>query len=280
MTSGAASDAMLPRLFRVATRRRETADTFSFELVPQDGGALPRFAPGQFNMLYLFGRGEVAISISGDPEREDHMLHTVRVVGSVTHGFETLAEGAAVGVRGPFGTGWPLEQSVGRDVLFLAGGLGLAPLRPAILHAIANRDRHGRVRVMYGTRDPGTMLFRDEIHAWDRSNAIDLDITVDHPDVDWRGHVGVITELVKESELDPENTIAMICGPEIMMHATAVELTKQGVAEEDIYLSLERNMKCALGHCGHCQLGPLFVCRDGPVFRHDRVAPLLNVAGL
>jgi len=280
MSAALQADAMLPRVFTVAARRDETADTFTFDLVPRDGGAMPGFAPGQFNMLYLFGRGEMAISVSGDPADASRLTHTVRSIGSVTHGFDHLAEGQSIGVRGPFGTAWPVEAIRGRDVLFLAGGLGLAPLRPAILHVLAHRGDYGAVNVLYGTRNPETLLFRDDLEHWRAAPEIGFDITVDHSDADWHGHVGVITKLIARAKINPANTVALICGPEIMMHFAVEGLKTRGLASEQIYVSLERNMKCALGHCGHCQLGPAFVCRDGPVFRHDRVAGLLRVAGL
>lgn len=280
MSAALQADAMLPRVFTVAARRDETADTFTFDLVPRDAGAMPGFAPGQFNMLYLFGRGEVAISVSGDPGDASRLTHTVRSIGSVTHGFDNLSEGQSIGVRGPFGTAWPVEAIKGRDVLFLAGGLGLAPLRPAILHVLAHRGDYGAVNVLYGTRNPETLLFRDDLEHWRAAPEIGFDITVDHADADWHGHVGVITKLIARTGIDPDKTVALICGPEIMMHFAVEGLKARGMASEQIYVSLERNMKCALGHCGHCQLGPAFICRDGPVFRHDRVAPLLRVAGL
>ncbi len=280
MSAALQADAMLPRVFTVAARREETADTFTFDLAPRDGGAIPGFAPGQFNMLYLFGRGEVAISVSGDPGDASRLTHTVRSIGSVTHGFDNLSEGQSIGVRGPFGTAWPVEAIKGRDVLFLAGGLGLAPLRPAILHVLAHRGNYGAVNVLYGTRNPETLLFRDDLTRWRAAPEIGFDITVDHADADWHGHVGVITKLIARTGIDPANTVALICGPEIMMHFAVEGLKARGMASEQIYVSLERNMKCALGHCGHCQLGPAFICRDGPVFRYDRAAPLLRVAGL
>lgn len=280
MSAAVHADAMLPRPFTVAARRDETADTYSFDLVPQDRGALPAFQPGQFNMVYLFGRGEVALSLSGDPAETGGIMHTVRNVGSVTRGFADLDVGQTVGVRGPFGTGWPMETLRGRDILFLAGGLGLAPLRPAILHLLGHRGDYGAATILYGTRSPQTLLFRNDLDHWRASPQIGFEVTVDNAEADWHGHVGVITELIARAGFDPDKAAALICGPEIMMHYAAEALLKRGMQGADIHVSLERNMKCALGHCGHCQLGPAFVCRDGPVFRHDRVAPLRRVAGL
>ncbi len=273
-------DPMVPRLFTVRMRRDETDDTFTFDLAPREDGALFAFAPGQFNMLYLFGRGEVAISISGDPAETGRLVHTVRSVGSVTRGFERLEPGQTVGVRGPFGTAWPTDVAEGRDVVILAGGLGLAPLRPAILRVLAHRWRYRRVFLFYGTRNPQMFLFRDDLERWRATPGLDFEITVDHADTTWNGRVGVITKLIAGADFDPGSTTAFLCGPEIMMHFSVEALKKRGMGGADIHVSLERNMKCALGHCGHCQLGPAFICRDGPVFSHDRVAGLLSVPGL
>jgi NAD(P)H-flavin reductase len=273
-------DAMTPRPFVVRSRRAETDDTITFELTPRDGGTFGGFAPGQFNMLYLFGRGEVAISVSGDPADGSRLVHTVRVVGSVTKGFATLSAGDTIGVRGPFGTAWPVEAAVGRDVLFLAGGLGLAPLRPAILRVLADRPRYDRVLLLYGTRNPEMLLFRDDLDGWEATPGLDYQLTVDHADDTWHGRVGVITKLIANAEFDPPNATAFICGPEIMMHFSVETLRTRGMADTDIFVSLERNMKCALGHCGHCQLGPAFICRDGPVFSQARVERLLAVPRL
>ncbi|WP_436643295.1 FAD/NAD(P)-binding protein [Microbaculum sp. FT89] len=279
------SDPMIPRLFAVRARRDETEDTCTFDLEPRDlellGGALPlAFAPGQFNMLYLFGLGEVAISISGDPADAGRLVHTVRSVGSVTRGFSRLQPGQTVGVRGPFGTAWPTREAEGRDVLILAGGLGLAPLRPAILRILAERRRYRRVYLFYGTRNPQMLLFRDDLERWRNTPDLAFEITVDHADTTWHGRVGVITKLIAAADFDPDRSTAFLCGPEIMMHFSAEALKARGMRGADIHVSLERNMKCAIGHCGHCQLGPAFICRDGPVFPHDRVAGLLAVQGL
>ena len=274
------SDPMRPRLYAVAARHDETPDTYTFALAPQDGTAPPPFSPGQFNMLYLFGRGEAAISMSGDSTDQNRLVHTVRSAGSVTRGFETLEPGDTIGVRGPFGTAWPMDTIRGRDVLFVAGGLGLAPLRPAILHLLAHRTEYSRATVLYGTRSPDMLLFRRDLERWAVTPDLDFQTTVDHADASWHGRVGVITKLIAAAEFDPARTSALLCGPEIMMHFSVEALKKSGMRGSDIHVSLERNMKCALGHCGHCQFGPAFVCRDGPVFRHDRVAHLLSVGGL
>ncbi len=273
----AATDPMIPEPYRLTRVRRETRDTVTLGLAPVGGGPGPAFAPGQFNMLYLFGVGEAAVSLSGDPDRTDELLHTVRAVGPVTGGICALKRGGILGVRGPFGNSWPVDEAAGRDVVLVAGGLGLAPLRPALYRLLARRSAYGRVVLLYGTKAPANRLFRRELERWSRRPDLDVEQVVDTGRPSWRGHVGVVTTRIARARLDPARTVALVCGPEIMMRFTLRELRRAGVAPENVYLSLERNMKCALGFCGHCQLGPAFVCRDGPVFRADGVAPLLNI---
>jgi NAD(P)H-flavin reductase len=262
---------MIPRPFRIVSRRREIKDTVTLALEPESGEQAFSFEPGQFNMLYVFGVGEIPVSVSGDPASPEPLIHTVRAVGAVSAGLTALARGGTVGVRGPFGTGWPVESAFGSDVVIVAGGLGLAPLRPAIYRILAQRKRFGRVVLLYGTRGPGEILYKAELEQWRRRLDVDIDVTVDHATGDWHGNVGVVTEIVKRAGFDPDHAIAMICGPEIMMRFTIATLRERGVAVERIYLSMERNMKCAIGLCGHCQFGPAFICRDGPVMRFDRI---------
>jgi len=265
-------DLMVPSLFRVARRRVETADTVTLELEPPEEGRLP-FTPGQFNMLYAFGVGEVPISISGNPGKVDRVIHTLRSVGPVTRRLAALKKGETVGVRGPFGSGWPLSAAVGFDVIIVAGGIGLAPLRPAIYELCANRERYGNVSLLYGARTNKDLLFTKEFVTWAGRHRIDVQVTVDQGSADWTGNVGVVTTLVARAGFDPEHTVAMICGPEIMARFSVLELRKAGIPRREIYISMERNMKCAVGHCGHCQFGPEFVCKDGPVFPFDRIRP-------
>ncbi len=272
---GAPADPMTPRLYRVRASRRELADTVTLSLAPEHGER-PGFRPGQFNMLYAFGVGEVAISLSGEPEA-DGFVHTVRAVGAVSRALTGLKPGDVVGVRGPFGTGWPVAEAVGEDVVFIAGGLGLAPLRPAILHVLANRERFGRVAILFGARNPDGLLFRDQLAEWRLQLDIDLQVTVDHADKSWHGNVGVVPPLVARAGFDPEEAVAMVCGPEVMMRFSVDALRDRGVADERIHVSMERSMKCALGLCGHCQFGPYFVCKDGPVMRFDRIAPIFAI---
>lgn len=263
---------MVPEAWTVVDRWQETEDTFSFALRPPVGWS---FAPGQFNMLYSFGRGESAISISGASEKSGTIIHTIRRVGTVTNALAELSPGDGIGVRGPFGTAWPTDEAKGRDLVLVAGGIGLAPLRPTVMAALENREEFRRVILLVGARSPADMLYPDQLRQW--QDEIEVVRTVDHATRDWDAHVGVVTTRLNTAGLDPGNTIAMTCGPEIMMRFTVAELQKIGVPDEQIYVSMERNMKCAVGFCGHCQYGPEFVCKDGPVFRHDRIARWFNL---
>ncbi len=271
-----AADPFVPRIYRVSRVWRESSDIVTLAIVPTAGDR-PEFEPGQFNMLYVFGVGEVAISMSGDPAVPGSFVHTVRSVGAVSGAVAALEAGATLGVRGPFGSAWPIELAEGSDVVFAAGGLGLAPLRPAIYQVLARRERYGRVVLLYGTRTPTDILFRRELERWRRRLDIDLFVTVDHADETWHGDVGVVTKLIGRGGFDPPDTVAMVCGPELMMRFTGTALHAAGLRSEQIYLSMERNMKCAIGLCGHCQFGPTFVCVDGPVMRYDRIVDFLAV---
>jgi NAD(P)H-flavin reductase len=265
---------MIPSRYRVQERRRDLPDTVTLALEPLDGPA-PRYAPGQFNMLYAFGVGEVPISISGDPTREGPLVHTVRAVGAVSRALCAARRGDVLGVRGPFGTGWDLGAAGGRDVVIVAGGIGMAPLRPVIYQLLAERERYGDVSLLVGARSPATLLYPRELRDWRGRFDLRVEVTVDHAERGWRGHVGVVTELLTAVRLDPARTAALVCGPEVMMRLTAAALADRGVPPAAIRVSLERNLRCAVGHCGHCQLGPVLVCRDGAVFDYQRVAPLL-----
>jgi NAD(P)H-flavin reductase len=258
----------------------ETADTFTLELAAERGVDPLVFAPGQFNMLYVFGVGEVPISISGDPATPQTLVHTTRVVGAATRAMGRLRRGDHLGVRGPFGTAWPVDTAEGQDVLFVAGGIGLAPLRPALYRVLARRERYGRVVLLYGARTPEDILFRRELRNWRADFDLEVHVTVDRATREWRGNVGVVTALIPRVPFDPRNTVAFTCGPEVMMRFTVLELQRRGVDAAEVFVSLERNMKCAIGLCGHCQLGAEFVCRDGPVFPYSRVRALLDVREL
>jgi NAD(P)H-flavin reductase len=276
VSEAAAPDPFIPSPYRVGKVRRETRDITTLEVAPIDGQR-PDYQPGQFNMLYVFGIGEVAISVSGDPAASGHYVHTVRDVGAVSGAIAKLPAGATLGLRGPYGTAWPVELAEGGDVLFVAGGLGLAPLRPAIYHVLGRRENYGRVALLYGTRSPPDILFRQEVERWRRRLDVEVLVTVDRADTDWRGDVGVVPRLIGRAGFDPHNAVAMVCGPEVMMRYTADALRAAGMAPDRIWLSMERNMKCAIGLCGHCQFGPDFICKDGPVMRYDRIATILTI---
>lgn len=270
---------MVPGIARVRARRQETADTWTLELEVEDP-ALLRFAPGQFNMLYAFGIGESAISVSGNPLGADRLVHTVRALGPVSRALCAMSRKSVLGVRGPYGNTWPLEQAEGHDVVVVAGGLGLAPLRPLLYPLFQERRRYGRIALLCGARSPDEILFRSELEDWRRRLDVQVEVTVDHASPAWGGHVGFVTRLIPRAAFDPDQTVAFVCGPEVMMRVAIKALGDAGVPPEAVWLSMERHMKCALGHCGRCQFGPVFVCRDGPVFRYDQVARLLAIKEL
>lgn len=269
------NDSMFPRLFQLKRVIHETVDTFTIELQPCGEINEFVFQPGQFNMVYIYGVGEVPISISGDPANQHIITHTTRAVGTVTKAMDKMQRGDTLGIRGPYGTPWPVSNANGQDVVFIAGGIGLAPLRPALYEVIAHREQYGKVVLLYGTRTPSDVLFRQELENWRARFDLEIYVTVDRAMSGWRGNVGVVTNLIQRAPFDPQNTIAFICGPEVMMRFTAIELHKRGVDNEQIYISMERNMKCAIGLCGHCQFGHFFVCKDGPVFRYSEVKDIL-----
>jgi NAD(P)H-flavin reductase len=271
-------DPMLPQPFCVRRRRSETPDTFTLQIEPAKTSQTFRFAPGQFNMLYVFGVGEVPISICADPQSKS-LMHTTRVVGPVTKAMGKLRRGDILGVRGPFGSSWPIEQVAGRDVVVVAGGIGLAPLRGALHQLVRRRKKLGKLVLLYGVRTPEDTLYGRELELW-RSRGLQIYVTVDRAPSSWLGHVGVVTTLIPRAPFDPGNAVAMVCGPEVMMRYTVFELQKRGVPAANIFLSMERNMKCAIGFCGHCQFGPEFICKDGPIFCYNRIANWLGIREL
>ncbi len=265
----------LPNPYRVTSVRRENADTWTLTLQPQTT-AIERPSPGQFNMLYAFGAGEVPISVSAQG-RGDELIHTVRAVGAVSRAICGAKRGTVLGVRGPFGTAWPLDDAAGRDIVIIAGGIGLAPLRPAIHAVLGDLRRFGRASLLIGTRTPSDMIFAKEIKRWTARDGFDVHLTVDSADAAWRGDVGVVTQLIPRARLRPSESIALVCGPDIMIRFAVGELVRAGIGRDRIYISMERNMKCAIGLCGRCQFGPSFICKDGPVFAYSDVAPLLAI---
>jgi NAD(P)H-flavin reductase len=274
------SSAMTPVPYRVLTRMVENFESATICLEPVEQ-RLASPAPGQFMMLYAFGVGEIAMSVSGVPSSTDGTIaHTIRSVGAVSKALHDADVGTIVGVRGPFGTDWDLESCVGRDLVIVAGGCGFAPLRPAVVQALEQRSRFGRVTIVAGGRSPQHFLFRAEADDWAQNPLLDVELTVDTAESDWPWRVGLVTEPLHRLTMDPRRTTAMICGPEPMMRFSALALLEHGMAANDIRVSLERNMQCGIGWCGHCQLGPLLLCRDGPVVGYDVAAPLLQVKEL
>ncbi len=269
-------DEMVPDPYLIHRFKKETQDTFTIELLPLNLHHGFSFRPGQFNMLYMYGVGEVPISISGDPGDTGKIVHTIRAYGAVTNRMITLKKGDMVGVRGPFGSHWPIENLDGRDILLVSGGIGIAPLRPVLFHILNNREKYGKVMLLYGERTPGDLIYRSQIERWRGRFDLKIEVTVDSAKEGWLGNVGVVTTLMPRIQLDPLNTFAMLCGPEIMMHYTILELKKRDLRDDQIYISMERNMRCGIGFCGHCQLGPTFVCKDGPVFLFSEIRHLFR----
>jgi len=268
---------MWPARYVVTGRHTETYDTVTLMLRPA-GDPIEPPRPGQFTMLYAYGVGEVPVSISGF-QRGEVLVQTIRAVGAVTRALCAAAPGDMIGVRGPFGTDWGLSIADGRDVLIVAGGIGLAPLRPVVLTALGQRARYDRVVLLVGARSPEDLIFTRELETWSRRGA-DLRVTVDHGRAGWDGRVGLVTSLIENAIEDPADTAAFVCGPEIMMRLSADMLVRCGVRATDVRVSLERNMQCGAALCGHCQLGPLLLCRDGPVVSYAEAAPLVTIKEL
>ncbi len=271
---------MVPNPYRVVQRTRETADTWTIGLEPveHDGFAA---LPGQFAMVYAFGIGEVPISISGLAGRRARLVHTVRDVGAVTQAICAKTPETVLGIRGPFGSSWPVgEAGEGVDVVLVAGGLGLAPLRPALYEILDRRRAFGEVVLLYGARTPNDLLYRPQLDRWARRRDLTVDVTVDSAPASWSGRVGVVPKLIAGATFRPESTLALVCGPEVMMRFTVAALLARGVAATNVYVSLERNMQCGIGHCGHCQFGPTLVCRDGPVYSYAELEPFFGVREL
>lgn len=269
---------MTPAPHRVLSRTQETVDTWTLELEPLGEVIRPR--AGQFDMLYAFGVGEVPISTSGFHDGDGPLTHTIRAVGAVTTALCALDPGALVWVRGPYGNEWPLTEAAGGDLVVVAGGIGLAPLRPAVRHALAQRDDYGAVSVLVGARTPGDLLFVHEVEEWRSRLDAEVDVTVDAAAAGWHGRVGLVTKLIPGAVFDPENAMALVCGPEVMMVFVVRALVDRGLPANRIWISMERNMRCGVGHCGHCQLGPTLICRDGPVYRADEMMRLMEVREL
>lgn len=269
-------DPMLVRPVTIQKIAWETDDTFTLQFAVADLGEGYRFRPGQFNMLYVFGVGEAAISISSDSAHPRTLAHTIHRVGTVTTRLAQMKRGEMIGVRGPFGSNWPIDAARGKDVCIVAGGIGLAPLRPVMYALLRERKAFERVILLYGARSPLDLLFRVELEAWAKEHNVEILVTVDRGDSSWKGDIGVVTNLFSYLKFDARATVAYVCGPETMMKFTIDEMERRGLKDNQVYVSLERNMKCAVGFCGHCQFGPEFICKDGPVFPLPRVRRLLD----
>ena len=276
-----AATALLPEPAEIVEKRSFAPDIHAYRLRLVDPAARPRFdfTPGQFNMVYVPGVGEVAISISSDPDDED-LEHTIRIVGRTTRVIAELGPGDMLGLRGPFGNGWPLHEARFKDVVVVTGGIGCAPVTGAIDYMFRRRASFGHLTVMHGVKKPADLVHRTRFEAWRREPDTTVLLTADQPDRAWRDRSGVVTELFDQIEMAPERTVAFLCGPEVMLHFATRTLRRRGLADDRIFLSLERNMHCAVGLCGHCQLGPEFVCKDGPILPYRRVARFFRVRGL
>jgi NAD(P)H-flavin reductase len=270
------TDSMMTIPVRIVGMHEENFNTHTFrlEIVDPDLRRHYRFAPGQFNMIYVPGVGEAAISISSDSEAPEALEHTIREVGSVTRAIKRVGLGGVVGLRGPFGRGWPLERLDGSDVVIVAGGIGLAPLRPVVYYLLRHRQRYRRVILLYGCRTPADRLYAQELEGWAGLETIDVLVTVDNATADWVGPVGVVTKLLPRLKVNADRATVMVCGPRMLNRVAAWSFLQLHVPPEHVYVSLERNMHCGYGRCGHCQYGPKFVCKDGPVFRFDEIADI------
>jgi NAD(P)H-flavin reductase len=265
---------------RDITPEVESVTTYHLAFTNPDVAARYRFQPGQFNMLYMPGAGESAISMSGDTNSCEVLDHTVHTVGNVTRGLSELRRGDTLGLRGPYGSSWPMEECIGRDVVLVGGGIGLPPLRPVVYQMLREREKYGQINLLYGARSPETLLYKDEYDDWSRQGLI-VHRTVDRSSTGWLGSVGVVTLLLERlHSFDPSNSVLLCCGPEVMLRFVARTAFERGMSPSQVWVSTERNMNCAIGLCGHCQLGPAFICKDGPVFRYDKIAPYLKVDGL
>ena len=274
--SRAPAGPMVPARYRVTDHRQDNADTVTISLMPIDD-PIDDPQPGQFTMLYAFGVGEVPISVSGCPRHEGVLMHTIRAVGATSRALCRLEPGSVVGVRGPFGVGWDVSSAEGSDVLIVGGGIGLAPLRPVVREVLAARERFGRVALLIGARTPEDLLYAEEVERWRAVPDVHVEVTVDAASRGWNGHVGLVTALLDQLPITPSLTTSFLCGPEVMIRVVARDILEAGSPADHIRVSLERNMHCAVRQCGHCQLGPLFVCADGPVVTWAVAAVLLAV---
>ncbi len=274
-------NAYLPHAAYIRERTQDTKDIFTLYLEFVDPSIQQnfQFEPGQFNMLYLLGVGEVAISIASDPQNKKSYQHTIRAVGQVTQAMMNLQVGDQLGVRGPYGSGWPMQQAQGKDVMIVTGGLGCAPTVSVIHYIMQRREQFGRLIILQGVKHSDDLIFRKQYQQWERESDVEVHLAADAAGKNWPWHTGVITDLINQANIDPQNTICMMCGPEGMMGAAIKVLQTKQLPESAIYLSMERNMKCAIGLCGHCMYGGQFICKDGPVFCYPKIKPLFGKKG-
>lgn len=274
-------DLYLPHAVEIVQRTQDSSTIFTLKtrFVDPTLQAQFRFRPGQFNMLSLFGVGEVPISISSDPDDHHFQTHTIRAIGRVTKAMQLLKKGDQLGLRGPFGQGWPVLEAEGKDIVVITGGLGCAPSVSVIDYILRRRHQYGALKILQGVKHSDDFIFRKQYDIWQQSPHTVVHIAADTVGPKWPWGKGFVTDMIQGLDLNPNQTIAMLCGPEMMMHAAITALCAKQVPENKIYLSMERNMACGIGHCGHCQYGGLFVCKDGPVFAFSMVKSLFHEKG-
>lgn len=269
---------MLPRPFQVVSTRQETHDVTTIMLEPGDGRSCFMFEPAQIVMVGLPGVGEVPISISSHPDGSRCIALTIRAAGAVTSGILDVPVGGTLSIRGPYGVPWPMDLALGNETLFVAGGLGLAPLRSALLAVADDVEPTTPSVLLYGAKTPGDLLFRADLEIWSEQEALEVITTTDRGDETWDGRVGLVTEFLDEALERLDEPVTLLCGPDVMIRIVCGELIDRGRPADSIWVTMERNMKCGIGLCGHCQFGPHFLCKDGPVFRYDRVMALFGIA--
>lgn len=274
-------DPHLPHVAVIDERTQESSNIFTLRLQYEDTGLQDafEFAPGQFNMVTLFGVGEIPISIVNDPLDSHFFDHTIRVVGRVSEGMSRLQPGDRVGIRGPFGRGWPMERIKGQDVLLITGGLGCAPLVSVIRYLIRRREDYGHIHILQGVKHSNDLIWREQYDEWAKIRDVHIMLAADVASKGWSGQQGMVTELIDQISLRSQRTVVLLCGPELMMLAAVAALREQGIPDSQIWFSMERNMQCGIGQCGHCQVGPKFVCRDGPVFCYSELADFFGAKG-
>lgn len=272
------NDPVVPFPFVVLDSWEEYSGCTTIVVEPADARGKCVFKPGQFHMIHAFGVGEVPISNCSDMSDTNTLSFTIMNVGEVSAALCDLKKGDQIDLRGPYGSTWPLDKARGKDVVIISGGLGLPPVRPNIYHILNNKNQYGKLSLIHGARTPSHLVYMNELKEWEQSDDINCIVTVDDSyGYEWDGNIGLVTNYIKDLSIDPENTLAITCGPEIMMKFVANALRDEGMSSDNIYVSMERNMKCAIGHCGRCQYAPYFVCKDGPVFPFSAVERLFAI---